>query len=172
MRVTINRAVSHLDADVRRNSEMKWPPSNQIFKCVSAIFLPPLPACRRLRQLVKMPQLSSAERLKVNIWKYEASMCVSLSLPLPPSVSRPMCFQMIKWVHWAAGEPTPTWGPCGEVLDLAQEEQEALSEARGTTKTSAAQRTPRRERRSSHLEIRPLHLFVPRSSAFFAVWEI
>lgn len=32
------------------------------------------------------------------------------------------------------------------VLDLAQEEQEALSEARGTTKTSAAQRTPPRER--------------------------
>lgn len=136
-----------------------------IFMCKCAIFLLPMPVCRILRQLVKMPQLGSAERLKVNIWKYEASMCVCLSLPLCPSVSCTVCFQMIKWVHRAAGEPTPTWGPCGEVLDLAQEEQEALSEARGTTKTPAAQRTPWRERRSSHLEIRLLHLFVPCSWA-------
>lgn len=101
--------------------------------------------------------LSSAERLKVNIWKYEASICVCVFLF--PSVSRPVCFQMIKRAHRAAGEPTPTWGPCGEVLDLAQEEQEALSEAWVTTKTSAAQRTPQRERRSSHFEIRLQHLF-------------
>lgn len=67
-----------------------------------------MPAHRMLRQLVKMPQLRSAERLKVNIWKYEASMWVPLFLPLPPSVSRLVCFQMIKCVRRAAGEPTPT----------------------------------------------------------------
>lgn len=49
---------------------------------------------------------------------------------------------MIKWPSGSAGEPTPTWEPCGEVPDLAEEEQEALSQAQGATKTSAAQRAP------------------------------
>lgn len=115
----------------------------KIFMCQCAIFLftSDLPYPETIGEI---PQLSSAERLKVNIWKYEASMCVCVSLS--PSVSRPVCFQMIKQAHGAAGEPTPTWGPCGEVLDLAREEQEALSEAWVTTKTSAAQRTLQRER--------------------------
>lgn len=57
-----------------------------------------------------------------------------------------MCIPVVnlddKMAHRAAGEPTPTWEPRGEVPDLAGEEQEALSKAEGVTKTSAAQRTP------------------------------
>lgn len=81
--------------------------------------------------------------LHVNIWKYKVSLCVRSFLSY--SVCVCVCLRMIKWVHRAAGETTPTWGPSGEVLDLAKEEQEALSKAQGTTKTSAAQKTPQRE---------------------------
>lgn len=111
--------------------------------------------------------VSSMERLEVNIWKYEAPLCVcvSLSLSLHVYVCVCVCFQMIKWGHRAAGEPTPTWGPCGEVPDLAKEEQEALSKAPGTTKTSAAQRTPQREKKLSFKDktAASVSLFVPHS---------
>lgn len=74
-----------------------------------------------------------------------------------------VCIQMINWAHRAAGEPTPTWGPCGVVPDLAKKEQEALSKAQGTTQTSAAQRTPQREKKLSFREKRRFFFFSARN---------
>lgn len=81
---------------------------------------------------------------------------------IKPFFSLPLCasIQMIAHAHRAAGEYTPTQGPCGEVLDLAKEEQEAFSDAPGNNKNLSCTKDSSERRQSSRLERRQLHLLL------------